>query len=578
LNVPVLTTWKAIDVLPDDHPLFFGRPGIAGQRAANFVQQNADLLIAVGARLDFPQTGFNQSLFARGAKKVIVDIDPAELKKFDKFKTDYPICADAGDLIGELVKNHTPVSEKTEWLNQCKRWRDTYAAVLPEHYQKTGYASLYVLIESISDALTKDDLIVPGSSGMGSDVSYQVTRIKDGQRMLNSPGLGSMGFGVPSALGACIASKGKRTVCVNGDGGFQMNIQELETIKSRDLPIKFFVLNNQGYGSIRNTQRNYFGGFYVGSSLDSGVSLPDVKALGGAYGYKVFSISDNAEINSVVRDVLNAEGPVLCEVLTDPDDTLCFRASSRIRPDGSAVSTPVEDLYPFLPRKEFYGNMYIKPVNATGINIGTVLFDLDGTLIDSRHGIADSMKYALRENGIDGVNDDDIAKTIGLSLKNMIGKLLPDADGKKIDRIITDYRRHYGEKGVYDCVLFDGVDNVLRELSKEFDLYIVTAKLLTMAETAVAHVNIGRYFAGIRGIDSDHSTRNKALLIKELIQDKKLDYGKAVMVGDRKEDVDAAAENGIKTIAVRYGYGKAEEFGNAVCTVESAQKLLEVIH
>jgi len=577
LNVPVLTTWKAIDILPDDHPLFFGRPGIAGQRTANFVQQNADLLIIMGARLDFPQTGFNQSLFAREAQKVIIDIDPAELKKFNGFNVDYPICADVGDLIRELIKIGTPTIEKNDWLNRCKSWRDAYTTVLPEHRQKRDYASLYVLVEAISNALTKDDLIVPGSSGMGSDVSYQVTRIKEGQRMLNSPGLGSMGFGVPSALGACIASKGRRTVCVNGDGGFQMNIQELETIKSHNLPIKFFVLNNQGYGSIRNTQRNYFGGFYVGSSKESGVSLPDVKALGSAYGYKVFSISNNNEIDSVVRDVLNTDGPVLCEVLIDPNDTLCFRASSRIRPDGSAVSTPVEDLYPFLPRKEFYKNMYIKPVNATGINICTVLLDLDGTIIDSKPGILSSMKSALNENGITGVDETSMAKTIGLPLKDMIAKLQPGIGDEQVGRIIASYRKHYNESGVYNCTLFDGIDKTLRELSKEYDLYIVTFKLQAMAEKAVAHLNIGRYFLEIRGIDSDQSKKTKAMLIKELIEDKGLDYSKTIMVGDRREDITSAGANNVKAIGVSYGYGTVEELNEAVTVVGCAADLTKVL-
>jgi len=578
VSIPVLTTWKAIDVLPDNHQFFFGRPGIAGQRAANFIQQNADLLIIMGARLDFPQTGFNQSLFAREAKKVIIDIDPAELNKFSNFNVDYPICANVGELINELEKSSITVAEKTAWLNQCKLWRDTYTTVLPEHYQKKDYASLYVLIESISNALTKDDLIVPGSSGMGSDVSYQVTRIKEGQRMFNSPGLGSMGFGVPSALGACIASNKKRTICVNGDGGFQMNIQELEMIKSLGLPVKFFVLNNQGYGSIRNTQRNYFGGFYVGSSENSGVSLPDVKALGLAYGYTVFSISNNSEIDSVVQNVLNTEGPVLCEVLIDPNDTLCFRASSRIRPDGSAVSTPVEDLFPFLPRKEFYKNMYIKPVNNTGINICTIIFDLDGTIIDSKPGILSSMKYALCENGITNIEEEVISKTIGLTLKDMIVKLLPDIDDERIGKIIASYRKHYSEKGVFDCTLFENMDKILEKLSKEFDLFIVTSKLQAMAEKAIAHLNINHYFLDIKGIDSDQSKKNKAQLIKELIDERNPDYNKTIMVGDRKEDILAADSNNIKTIGVSYGYGEIKELEKAILVVSTTQELLNVLY
>jgi acetolactate synthase-1/2/3 large subunit len=273
-----------------------------------------------------------------------------------------PVCADAGDFIAALSATAVPAEGKNVWLEQCRRWNDRYGLVPAAHYEKKDFTSLYMLVEAISECLTADDLIVPGSSGMGSDVSYQVTKIKAGQRMLNSPGLGSMGFGVPSALGACVASGGRRTVCVNGDGGFQMNIQELQTIRSRNLPVKFFVLNNRGYASIRNTQRNYFGGFYVGSSEGSGVSLPDVLKLGAAYGYTVFSMRNNSEIKKTVRAVLEAEGPSLCEVWTDPDDTLWFRASSVIKPGGGSVSAPPEDLYPFLPREEFLANMFVKQV------------------------------------------------------------------------------------------------------------------------------------------------------------------------------------------------------------------------
>jgi acetolactate synthase-1/2/3 large subunit len=387
LQIPVLTTWKAADIIPASHPLFMGRPGATGQRAANFVQQNADLILCVGARLDFPQTGFNQAWFAREAKKVIVDIDPAELKKF-KFAIDLPICASAGGIVQAINAIAPRSAGKGAWLAQCRKWQETYPLVSAEQYKsEKGFVDLYVFIETLSSLLAETDVVVPGSSGMGSDVSYQTASIKEGQRMLNSPGIGSMGFGIPSALGACIASGGKRVICVNGDGGFQMNVQELETVKNHDLPIKFFVLNNRGYASIRNTQRNYFNGFYVGSSPESGVSLPDVAKQGMAYGIPSFTISSHGEIETVGRKVLECEGPAICEVFTDPDASLYFRASSFIRSDGSAVSRPIEDLYPFLPRKEFYANMHITPLNKTGVNICNIIFSLDGAIHAGMDGV-----------------------------------------------------------------------------------------------------------------------------------------------------------------------------------------------
>lgn len=356
-----------------------------------------------------------------------------------------------------------------------------------------------------------------------------------------------------------------------------MNIQELEIIKSLDLPIKFFVLNNQGYGSIRNTQRNYFDGFYVGSSIDSGVSLPDVKAVGKAYGYKVFSITHNDEIDAVVKDVLAAAGSVICEVLIDPNDMLSFRASSRIRPDGSAVSMPPEDLYPFLPRKEFYGNMYIKPLNETGINIRHVLFDMDGTLIDSGPGIVSSMSFAFKNYDYD-IDTNKITDAIGLPLMPMIQKLLSDANNETVNGIAKDFRAHYAEAGLYDSELYDGVDEMLKTLSGEYDLFIVTSKPKSFAESIAERTGIGKYFLSITGPDMDFAAKKKSELISELMNDRGLTSENCVMVGDRAEDVNAAIANNIKTVGVTYGYGSAEELKDAILTVDSAIDLVKTLY
>ena len=280
LKIPVLTTWKAIDFFPEDYEFFFGRPGSVGQRAANFIQQNADFIMVVGARLDLPQVGFNYTNFARCAKKIIVDIDPAELKKFN-IPIDVPVCSDAGEFIRELLRNIDKIrlQDISFWINRCKEWKRKYPVVLKEYWKEKKYVNTYVLIEVLSDLLCEDDVLVPGSSGSCSEITMQVFKVKKGQRIFNSPGLGSMGFGIPASIGACLASGGKRTITIVGDGGLQHNIQELETIVRLKLPIKIFVLNNNGYASIRSMQKRHFSGHFVACVPSSGLTFPDLSKI-----------------------------------------------------------------------------------------------------------------------------------------------------------------------------------------------------------------------------------------------------------------------------------------------------------
>jgi acetolactate synthase-1/2/3 large subunit len=361
LGIPVLTTWKGADLLTDKNPYFFGRPGTAGQRGANFILQNSDLFISLGARLDFGQIGYEHSTFAREAKKIIVDIDPAELKKF-KFNVDMPVKADCGSLIREITSLKPSPKKCGAWLDYCALVNNKYPVVLPEYKKKKKYVSTYALAEEISHSMKDGDIIVPGSSGMCGEIPMQVFKFKKGQRSLNSPGIGSMGFGVPSALGACVASGKKRVICTNGDGGFQLNIQELETIRRLNLPVKFFVLNNDGYASIKTTQRNYFGGFYVGSNCTSGVTLPNTIKIAKAYGFKAFYLDKTSSIKKEVKKIINSKGPAICEVMIDPMEAVAPKVSSAVGVDGKMFSKPLEDLYPFLPRPEFLKNMIIKPL------------------------------------------------------------------------------------------------------------------------------------------------------------------------------------------------------------------------
>ena len=284
LGIPVLTTWKAADFLPEKHPLYAGRPGAVGQRGANFTQQNADWLLIIGARLDLGQTAYTHANFARGAVKIMVDIDAAEIHKM-QMKIDVPVVSDAGEFLREFNRQLPKIGKKdrSTWLIKCKEWQARYPVVLPEYWSEKGFVNDYVLIDVLSNELSGDDLLIPGSSGACSERTMQAVRVKTGLRVFNSEGLGPMGFGIPAAIGGCIASGKRRTVCIDGDGGFAMNIQELETVRRLDLPIKFFVLNNGGYVSIQTTQKNYFGGNYVASTRSSGLTLPDIMAISKAF-------------------------------------------------------------------------------------------------------------------------------------------------------------------------------------------------------------------------------------------------------------------------------------------------------
>lgn len=349
IGAPVLTTWKALDLVPDDFPLYCGRPGAVGQRGANFAQQGADFLLCVGARLDLGQTAYSHENFAPLAKKVIVDVDPAEIGKL-RMTIDVAIGADAGDFLREISAQAPGVisSDRTDWLRQCRDWSAEYPVVQPEYWSYTDGVSVYVLVDLLSEMMEDGDVFVPGSSGACSEVSMQAFRMRHAVRVLNSQGIGSMGMAIPAVIGACLASGGKRTVSVDGDGGFWMNIQDLETIRRLELPAKIFVLNNDGYGSIKATQTSHFGGFMVGSGPDSGLTLPRVREVCSAFGVRTVQLDDHRDIRAKIRAILEEPGPTVCEVMVSPQQTTAPRVSSQRLPDGRMVSRPMEDLWPFM--------------------------------------------------------------------------------------------------------------------------------------------------------------------------------------------------------------------------------------
>jgi acetolactate synthase I/II/III large subunit len=363
LQIPTELTWCAGDLLSDDDPLFVGRPGGIAPRGANFALQNCDFLMILGARMDFALTGYAPERLARAAHRVMVDIDPAEIAKLGAV-IHTPVCADAGAFFEELLRQRDSIRQADGacWRRRCQEWKERFPVVQPEHRAPQGRVSAFYLTEILSEEVRPDDCLVCGSSGNGIEAFLLAYRTRAGQRIFHTAGLGAMGCAVPASIGVCLASGRRHTICVDGDGGFQFNIQELETIARLKMPITFFVLNNNGYASIRASQKNYFGAATIGCDASTGLTLPDLRRVAEAYGLRSALIADQADLRSQLRRVLSEPGPLVCEVLAVPDEIRAPRLSTVQRPDGSLVSKPLEDLWPFLDREEFASNMLIEPL------------------------------------------------------------------------------------------------------------------------------------------------------------------------------------------------------------------------
>jgi acetolactate synthase-1/2/3 large subunit len=360
-NIPVLTTWKALDIIEETHPQYVGRPGGVGQRGANFNQQNSDFILVIGARLDHGQLGYQPQYFAREAIRCIVDIDENEINKLG-IHVHYPMSIDAKVFLTELNK-HVQSDRSSTWLKTCKELYEKYPVVLEEYLEENKpYVNNYAFIKHLSDLLPEDSLLVPGSSGACSEVTMQAFQTKKHTRIYNSEGLGSMGFAIPAAIAAAIASD-RQTVCIDGDGGFFMNIQELELVFRYQLSIKFFILNNNGYGSIKTTQTTHFGGNLVVSDPSSGLTLPSIQLNAAAYRIPYLRIDDQKNLKQNIANVLKQEGPVICEMMVDQNHRTLPKVSVYKKLDGSFSTRPMEDLTPFLDREEFNKNLLIKPIN-----------------------------------------------------------------------------------------------------------------------------------------------------------------------------------------------------------------------
>jgi acetolactate synthase-1/2/3 large subunit len=363
-GIPVLTTWLGMDQIADDHPLYAGRPGSIAPRWANFALQNSDFLLAIGARLDMALTAYAHSLFARGAKKVMVDIDAAEIQKM-QMDIAVPVIADARDFLMSMEQQlvlASPLPSYIPWLDQIHSWKQAYPLIQPEHNRNEGLLSLYRFTDVLSDLMQEDDIIATGSAGFSVELFLLALKLKRGQRCFHNRGTGSMGFGLPAAIGACLAGNKQRTICVEGDGGLQMNAQELATLCAQNLPVHCFVINNGGYASIRASQQNYFKRQF-GADAKSGLILPNLKLLAAAYGIPYMLVENGEDLTEQLSKALSTKGPLLCEVLVLPEEPRIPRVASRQLPDGKMVSSPLEDLFPFLDRAELERNMFIPLVS-----------------------------------------------------------------------------------------------------------------------------------------------------------------------------------------------------------------------
>ena len=363
LRIPSVATWCAADMVPSDDPTFVGRPGSVAARGANFALQNCDFLLAIGVRLDFAITGYAPQNLAREAYKSAVDIDAAELGKLHPH-LQQPICADARDFLAELLRQQSTIKlrDHSAWDARCADWKTRYPVVTAEHRKPEGLVSIFNLAEAIGTESKPDDLLISGSSGSGIEIFLLACPTRTGQRIYHTAGLGAMGYGLPMSIAVCIGGGNRQTILVDGDGGFQFNIQELETVRRLNLPIKFFVLNNDGYASIRASQKAYFGQESIGCDDRTGLSVPDLSQVATSYRLPSVIIWDQTNLREDVRRVLAMPGPVIVDVRVIPDEMRAPRLSSSQRPDGSFVSKPLEDMFPFLDREEFLANMIVKPL------------------------------------------------------------------------------------------------------------------------------------------------------------------------------------------------------------------------
>ncbi|MDD3594278.1 MAG: thiamine pyrophosphate-binding protein [Candidatus Gastranaerophilales bacterium] len=393
-NIPVVTTFNGFDILPDNHKNYVGRIGTIGQRCGNFTLQNADVILCLGTRNNIRQASYNWENYAKNAFKIVVDIDEAELNK-PTVKPDIAVCADLKEFLPELfnkINCHSEfISESNQhapglrfatetgslasqslvvpfvnqvqhdvrrsWLDFCKKLQNKYSFEnTPEYEQEGSVIKAYHLVHELTKAMAENDIMV-AANGSACVCLFQVGVVKEGQRIFWNSGDASMGYDLPAAIGASVAKDNGSVVCLAGDGSVMMNLQELQTIKHNNLPIKIFVINNDGYASIKQTQRNFFNGRMTGSGSDSGVSVPDFCKLAEGFGLKSVKISKPETLAAEIKEVLDCNEPVVCEVMVENNYSFSPKLSAKKLEDGTMISPSLEDMFPFLDREEYNRNI-----------------------------------------------------------------------------------------------------------------------------------------------------------------------------------------------------------------------------
>ena len=362
-GIPVVTPFLGIDTMRHDLFQYIGKTGVKGDRAANYAMQNSDLIISIGSSLHVTVTGYTYEHFARKAKKIVIDIDQNSHKK-NTIKIDHFILSDAKkffEKIQEFTKNEN-LNDFTKWIKQCNDWKKKYPVCLPEYKKVKGKLNSYLLIDVLCKKSKENDIFVSDAGGTYYATSQAIQITKKGQRYIPSGAMATMGYSLPAAIGISVGINKKRVIALTGDGSFQQNIQELQTVIEYNLPIKLFVLNNEGYESIRTSQKNYFENRFLGEGNQSGLSFPNTQKIANTYGIKFIKINDYNELKEKIDEILDFDGSVIVEVMISRDQQIIPTVSSRVNPDGSMSSRPLEDMYPFLERQEYKNNLYIDEV------------------------------------------------------------------------------------------------------------------------------------------------------------------------------------------------------------------------
>ena len=354
VKIPVMTARLGMDLIGHQHPLFVGRPGTYGDRASNFTIQNSDLFLSIGCRLAIGLVSYQYENFAQYAKKIMVDIDEKELTK-PSVIPDIAVHADAKEFLMELTKELSDFHfDNGKWIEQTQQWKNKYPVDLPEYKQEKEGINSYHFYRMLSEQ-APDDALFAVDTGSCFHAFAQVFQVKFGQRHIITGGLSTMGY-MPAALGVASANPGKDVYCITGDGSLQMNIQELQTIVHNRLPIKLIVLNNNGYLLIRLTEDNFQGGRHIGTDKDTGISFPDLKKIAMAYGLPYVKISSSKNLESKINRIFTEPGPMICDVISPANQILTPRVASKSLEDGSMISMPYDDMFPFLPREEYLEN------------------------------------------------------------------------------------------------------------------------------------------------------------------------------------------------------------------------------